>query len=114
MWKKVGDTQQGDTEALFLTSLGVLAQRQFAVEQILRDAVIFYSDIMTDPTKQLLHQDGTDTEKRCLSENYGVKGVFLLCDAENLLQTIQSHLKIPKYHSNSLKKTEKCISRIKL
>ena len=51
-------------EALFQTSIGALALRQFAVEQFFREAVIFYTDNMTGPTKLWLHQNGVDAGKR--------------------------------------------------
>ena len=54
-------------EVLFLVSLGVLALRQFTVEQFLWEAVIFHVDNMTSPTKLWLIQDGVDGEKRSLS-----------------------------------------------
>ena len=58
-----GDTERfhGDLqcifEMLFLASMGALALRQFAVEQFLREAVIFHADNLTDPTKLWLHQN---------------------------------------------------------
>ena len=64
-----GDTErfQGDLqyvfEAIFLASLGALALRQVAVEQFLREAVIFYAD-RTGPVKLCLHQDGVDARNR--------------------------------------------------
>ena len=37
--------------ALFLTSMGALAQRQFTVEQFFREAVIIHADNVTGSTK---------------------------------------------------------------
>ena len=65
-----GDTERfhGDLqcvfEPLFLDSLGALALRQFAIEQFLREAVIFHADNMTGPIKLWLHQDGVDAGKK--------------------------------------------------
>ena len=53
-------------EALFLTSLGALAPKQFSVEQFFRVVVIFQAD-MTGLVKLWLHQDGVDAEKRSSS-----------------------------------------------
>ena len=74
-------------EALFLSSLGALPLRHFAVEQFLREAVIFHVDNITGPTKLLLHQDGVDAGKRSLSSNFGVGDIFLLCDTKYLPKT---------------------------
>ena len=49
-------------EALLLASLGTLILRQF-----LQGAVIFHSDNMTGPKKQLLYQDDIDAGKKSLS-----------------------------------------------
>ena len=72
---QIFQTVRGDTEkfygnlqcvfeALFLASLGVFALRQLAVDQFLREAVIFHVNNMTGPTKLWLHQDGVDAGKR--------------------------------------------------
>ena len=44
-------------ETLFLAYLGILALRQFTIEQFLWIAVIFQVDNMTGPMKLWLHQD---------------------------------------------------------
>ena len=42
---------QSVIEALFLVSLGTLALKQFAIEQLLWEVVIFHADNMTGPMK---------------------------------------------------------------
>ena len=74
-------------EALFLASLGALALRQFAIEQLLQEVVIFHVDNMTGPMKLWLHQDGVDAWEEKPKLKLWCWGCVLPCDAENLPQT---------------------------